>query len=221
MVLLFIAHLYASGSAPASIVSTVSAVAYFHNSPSNCFMVSKLLAGARNLGTVPGVRLPVTLPVLSRLVHALPTVFVSRYQCLMLRAMMVLAFKAYLRIGEMVPRSRGTIHGCLHMDDVLLSGELITISFRRFKHSARQGSQSLQVRRECIQGTIIHPASFLREFQLARGNVQASQFAYPDGSPMLRSEFDVSLKRLLGFCGYKLVLLRVTAFVLGQPLQLH
>ena len=46
---------------------------------------------------------------------------------------MVLAFKAYLRIGKMVPRSRGTIRGYLHMDDVLSSGELITISFRRFK----------------------------------------------------------------------------------------
>ena len=72
MVLLFIAHLYANGSAPASIVSTVSAVACFHkingfHDPSNCFMVSKLLAGARNLGTIPDVRLPVTCPVLSRL----------------------------------------------------------------------------------------------------------------------------------------------------------
>ena len=125
--LLFIAHLNANGSAPASIVSTVSAVAYFHkingsHDPSNCFMVSKLLAGARNLGTVPDVRLPVTLPVLSRLMHALPTVFASRYKCLMLRAKMVLAFKAYLPIGEMVPRSRGTIRGCLHMDDVLYPG---------------------------------------------------------------------------------------------------
>ena len=155
------------------------------------------------MGTVPDVRLPVTLPVLSRLVHALPTVFASRYKCLMLRAMMVLAFKAYLWIGEMVPRSRGTIRGCLHMDDVLLSGELITISFRNFKHSARQSPQSLQVRGKCIQGTIIHPAFYLRDFQLARGNMQASLFAYPDGSPMLRSEFDVSLKRLLGFCGYR------------------
>ena len=89
MVLLVIAHLYASGSAPASIVSTVSAVAYFHkingfHDPSNCFMVSKLLAGARNLGTIPDVRLPVTLPVLSRLVHALHTVFTSWHKRLML-----------------------------------------------------------------------------------------------------------------------------------------
>ena len=81
-------------------------------------MVAKLLAGARNLGTVPDVRLPVTLPALSRLVHALPTVFASRYKCLMLQAMMVLAFKTYLRIVEIVPRSRGMICECLHMDDV-------------------------------------------------------------------------------------------------------
>ena len=123
MMLLFIAHLPASGSAPASIVSTVSAVAYFHkingfHDQSNCFMVAKLLAGARNLGTFPDVRLPVTLPALSRLVHALPTVFTSRYKCLMLQAMMVLAFKTYLRIVEIVPRSRGMICDCLHMDDV-------------------------------------------------------------------------------------------------------
>ena len=44
---------------------------------------------------------------------------------------------------------------------------------------------------ECTQGTLIHPASFLRDFQLARGNVQASLFAYPYGSKMLRSEFYV------------------------------
>ena len=85
-------------------------------------MVSKLLAGARNLGRFPDVRLPVTLPILSRLVHALPTLLASRYKCLMLRAMIALACKAYLPIGEMVPRPRGTIRGCLHVSDVLLPG---------------------------------------------------------------------------------------------------
>ena len=60
-------------------VSTVSAVAYFHKvngflDPSNAFIVNKLLAGARNVGAIPDVRLPVTLPILSRLVVAMPTV---------------------------------------------------------------------------------------------------------------------------------------------------
>ena len=79
---------------------------------------------------------------------------------------MVLAFKAYLRVGEMVPRSRSMVRGCLSLGDVLLSGDLITISFRRFKHSAQQGPQSLQVTGEGIPGTEIYPARFLREFLL-------------------------------------------------------
>ena len=46
MLLLFIANLHANGAAPASIVSTVSAVAYFHKingfpDPSHCFLVAK------------------------------------------------------------------------------------------------------------------------------------------------------------------------------------
>ena len=73
MMLLFIAHLHAAGFVPASIVSTtVLAVTYFHKingfaDPPHCFAVAKVLAGVRSLG----VRLPVTLPVLSRLMHAL------------------------------------------------------------------------------------------------------------------------------------------------------
>ena len=82
-------------------------------------------------------------------------------------------------------------------------------------HSARQGTQSLQVRGECIQWTIIYPASFLRHFQLARGNVHTSLFAYPDCSPMLRSEFNVSLKRLLGFCGYQTSAFKGHSFRIG------
>ena len=62
MVLFFIAHLYTNGSAPASIVSIVLAVSYFRkingfHDPSTCFMVYKLFARGRNLGTVPDVRL--------------------------------------------------------------------------------------------------------------------------------------------------------------------
>ena len=155
MLLLFIANLHANGAAPASIVS---AVAYFHKingfpDPSHCFLVAKVLAGARNLGAVPDVRLPVTLLVLTRLVRALPRVISSHYKCLMLRVMMVLAFKAYLRGGEMVPRSKGVVSGCLHVSDVFLSGDLMSVSFRRFKHSTAQGPQFILVKSECTEGS--------------------------------------------------------------------
>ena len=73
---------------------------------------------------------------------------------------MILAFKVYLRVGEMVPRSGSMICGCLSWGDVLLSGDLITISFQQFKHSAQQGPQSLQIIGEGIPGTAIYPAFY-------------------------------------------------------------
>ena len=127
---------------------------------------------------------------------------------------MVLAFKAYLCIGEMVPWSRSMVHGCLHVDDVLISGDLITLSFRRFKHSSLQGPQSLQIQGACSPGSSIYVA-FLRDFLQARGAKQALLFAYPDGSPMLRREFDVALKQLLIFCGYQTSAFKGHSFRIG------
>jgi len=60
----------------------------------------------------------------------------------MLRAMMVLAFKAYLRVGVMVPQTKGMSHNCLQVNDVTIHDTIITVSFRHFKHSDRRGPQS-------------------------------------------------------------------------------
>ena len=152
---------------PLQAVSIISAVGYFHKNNgfpdrTNNYIVGRLLAGARNLGSVTDVRLPVTLPILVRLVQAIPTVFSSHYRRIMLRAMMVLAFRAYLRVGEMVPRSRSTTQGCLQLGDVYIASDLINVSFHHFKHSASQGPQCLQVRCDCLQGSLIYPAAFLR-----------------------------------------------------------
>ena len=45
--------------------------------------------------------------------------------------------------------------------------------------------------------------------------MQTFLFAYSDCSPMLRSEFDVSLKRLLGFCGYQTSAFKGNSFRIG------
>lgn len=94
-----------------------------------------------------------TLPILAQLASAVPLVFTSHYKCVMLRAMMVLAFKAYLRVGEMVPRSSRVVQGCLQFQDVTIDGDLITMSFRHFKNSGRRGPQSLQINGGCALGT--------------------------------------------------------------------
>ena len=130
----------------------------------------------------------------------------------MLRAMMVLAFKAYLRVGEMVPGSART---GLQRQDISLNGDLISVSFRHFKHSRKHGSQSLQIPGGVIPASLISPASCVRDFLHARGTVQGPLFAYVDGTPMLRREFDFLLKHLLEFCGLSSQVFKGHSFRIG------
>ena len=220
----FIAHLHNTGLAPASIISTISAIAYFHKlngyqDPSKNFIVSKMLTGAKNLCYVSDVRLPVTLPILTRLIQVVPIVITNTYKSLMLRTMMVLAFQAYLRVGEMVPRSGFFSQWCLQLRDVSIQGELITVSFRHFKHSGRQGPQCLHINGDSLMGTSICPVTLLTEFIRARGPLPAPFFAYPDGTLMLRREFDVLLKRVLTFCGLSSKLYKGHSFRVGAATE--
>ena len=205
LILLFIAHMFYHGSAPSSIVSAVSAISYFNKvngfpDPANSFIVKKVLAGARNIRATADVRLPITGEVLTNLIRALPVVFSSRYTCVMLRAMMTLAFVAYLRIGEMVPKCYKDIHTCLKMGDVTISRNIISIIFRHFKHSNKHGPQVLNVSGNRIPRTEIYPEIFIQQYLDIRPPGGSTLFSLQDGSPMLRRTFDVSLKQLLGFC---------------------
>ena len=57
---------------------------------------------------------------------------------------LVLTFKAYLTVGEMVPPTNGMTQNWLQFDDVTMHDTMITVSFRHLKHSGRRGPQSLQ-----------------------------------------------------------------------------
>ena len=220
MIMALMAYLHNAAFAPTSIISTISVIYYFHKlngfpDPAKNVMVAKLLTGAHNLRTVSDVRLPVTLLILHKLIAALPHVVTSNYKRVMLRAMMILAFRAYLRVGEMVPRSRRMFQDWLQLSDLALNDDLITVSFRHFKHRNKQGPQSLQIDGQRMTDSDIYPAAFLREFLMARGTQVAPLFAYADGFFMLRREFDVLLKRLLVFSGFSAKVFKAHSFRIG------
>ena len=74
--------------------------------PASSFLINQAIAGARNISAVADVRLPITPAILYKLIQATQHCFTSAYKALMMRAMMVLAFKAFLRVGEMAPRCK-------------------------------------------------------------------------------------------------------------------
>ena len=148
LILLFVAYLHGRKFAPSSIVSILSAVSYFHKAngfqdPTGTFIVNKVLAGARNISASADTRLPITSSILDKLISATVHVFTSPYKALIMRAMMILAFKAYLR----VPRGKSSKKGRLQLGDVMINSNIITVHFQSFKHSSKQGPQMVRCER--------------------------------------------------------------------------
>ncbi|XP_064631704.1 uncharacterized protein LOC135489991 [Lineus longissimus] len=215
---LFIAFLHGRGFSPPSIASCMSAIAYLHKlrnlpDPTKSFVVSKLIWAAKNLRAQPDIRLPVTKEILHKLLVATPRVTSSHYKSVMFQTALVLGFNAFLRIGEMLPSSKSRAANCLHLHDLIIQSDGLILSFRRFKSSNTQGSQTLRLsaktsccprripRRYC--GILLGccPLVHTREFLAVRGTAPGLLFCYPCGSPFLRREFDNTLKRALSFCG--------------------
>lgn len=110
VVIQFICSLYDAGYAPSSITSFVSHLSYFnkiHGAPPfhACFIVSKLLIGARRLSPRSDHRRPVTLDILHKIYSLVPSLWSDQHVILVIRASILLLFHAFLRVGEITVRA--------------------------------------------------------------------------------------------------------------------
>ena len=104
-VALFVANLHHQGMAPKTISTYLSAVSYVHkirglNDPTQAFLVRKLTTGAYRLRLSYDLRLPITIPILNRLILSLQYTTTSRYDYVLFRAMYLFVFETFARIGE-------------------------------------------------------------------------------------------------------------------------
>ena len=90
----------------------VSCLGYCHklkafSDPSKVFYVAQMLKGFNKVGFRLDSRLPITLPILNKLIPVLTSLVGSRYhdQICQFQGMCSLAFFAFLRIGEMTSTS--------------------------------------------------------------------------------------------------------------------
>ena len=98
-------NLYSLNYVCSTVTSYLSAIGYAHklagvNDPTETAIIRQILKGYRKLAPSHDVRLPITLPILTRLIGSLKHTTESVYQLNMLSAMCSLAFFAFLRIGR-------------------------------------------------------------------------------------------------------------------------
>ena len=138
----FITFCFQKGYAPSSITSTISAISYVHKmhnlvDPTATFVVRKILQGAAKLRPSGDQRAPVTKSVLYQLVSSTPHVSHCYYNRVLTSAMYLLAFHAFLRIGEMVVSSTARPCSVLQMSQLAVTANEVTVVFLRlcFMHT--------------------------------------------------------------------------------------
>lgn len=119
----FIGHLFEIGYSPSSIASHISALTYIHKmlklpDPAQCFLVQKLLRGCYKLGPSVDTRLPITGEILKKLVNSLDQSVSTRAHSLLLKALFLMAFHGFFRLGELVIKSKTQSDKVIQRSDV-------------------------------------------------------------------------------------------------------
>ena len=147
---LFITYMYNRNYAPSTVSSYVSALGYSHkflgySDPTKAFFIIQVLKGYNKLGYRLDARLPITLPVLQKLIESSATLSISEFQFSQFRAMCTTAFFAFLRIGEMAYNSAKDASNLIlqahHVSKLVYSSKYVValkITFGNFKHSYNQ-----------------------------------------------------------------------------------
>ena len=119
--------------------------------PSKVFYVSQMLKEYGKVGFRLDSRLPITLPILNRLVAAASSPEGSAYQIIQFQAMCSLAFYAFLLIGEITSVSKQGAPPPLHLyqlTKLLTAANDLTafkVTFGNFKHSYNERPFSIVV----------------------------------------------------------------------------
>lgn len=206
MVSHFIAFLYDTGYKPSTIASYISAISFIHklnswSDPTNNFLVKKILKGTQNLSKTIDARLPITKDILKRLVNAVECVIIGKYNKVLLRAMMTLAYFCFLRIGEMAIKCENDISKVIQMEDVHIEkiDEVninMSVIIKNYKHSDLQ-PKTLSL--TFLKNSPVCPVnSFLEYKRLIKHNT-GPLFKFSCGTPVKASYFNSSLKKLLEF----------------------
>lgn len=205
---LFIAFLFSRHYAPSTVHTYISAIGYSHkllgfSDPSKIFYISQMLKGYSKIGFRLDSRLPISLPILHRLISSAPQLPGSPYQICQFQAMCSLAFFAFLKVGEMSISSNPKAAPPLQLSQLskLLNAkgkiEAFKVSIQNFKHSYNQAPFSLIIYRQ----QSFCPVQLLLNYIVLRGTQPGPFFSTVDGAPVSRTSFTDLLSLAIRYCG--------------------
>lgn len=140
----FIGALFDKSYSPSTITSHVSAISYIHKilgifDPTSAFVVKKLLKGCNNLRKSHDTRLPITKQILEKIIDGIDKCIDNNFTKTLLKAVFLLAFNAFLRLGEILVRSPKEAGSVIQKQDVTFTycnrrPQSLTLVIRHYKN---------------------------------------------------------------------------------------
>lgn len=186
----------------------VSALGYCHKlsgfpDPTKVFFIVQMLKGYGKLGSRLDSRLPITLPILHRILESSVQFCHTPYDSCLFQAMCSLAFFACMRVGELTlttTRERGSLIQ-LHQLTQLVDANQVVIAlkftFLDFKHNSNQRPFSVVINRR----NNFCPVQIILDYLTLRGVRPGPLFRLADGSPVPRAIFIDKLSMAIKYCG--------------------
>lgn len=216
----FTCYLYHKNYRQSTISTILSAISYRHKIAgikgyTDDFVIQKLLSGVKRLRPSIDGRIPITLDILAVLVRTAIELAPSFYWGYFYSTVFTLAQRAFLRIGEILPSCAEDVKKVLQIEDVHIEKTRVMISLIRFKNNAKQGTQSIHL---TAQATCC-PVKLTKRYLKFRGKEPGPFFAYPNGFPYLRGNFDKMLEKTVKAAGYNVSQIKGHSFRIGGATQ--
>ena len=204
----FLACLHSQGLAPATITTYSAALGYFNKRAgfpdvSQLFLVQKTLTGIQRSGVSKPLCNLINLPLLHKLIDAIPRFAASHFDMVLCKSMFLLAFHAFLRVGEFTVRNNTSPSQCLKFNDCEFT----------FSSGSPQSLTGLEVTLRFFKGNVSrqpfvifvplsnHPnycaVRTMAQYSYLRGSRPGPVFCCSRGTPISRSYFSQLLKQAL------------------------
>lgn len=207
----FIAYMYTKNYAANTIVTYTSTVQSIHKlmelpEPGLSFINKKLLLGVQRSRGTDDARLPITREILHKLIRILPQICQNTYNRALLAAMFLVAFHAFLRIGEMVVTQKRITQTILQLQDVVIMADkqglakMLHITLTSWKHSKPGQNFMIQIPSSRL-GKDVCPVFQIVNYLKLRGKHKGALFCMQDRTPCSRDWFSQQLRKTVNKIG--------------------
>ena len=213
----FVAYCFQQGYAASSITTSLSAISYVHKihncvDPAASFVVRKLLHGTQKLRSAIDQRAPIIKVILHKLVRSTSHVASCYYHNILLSAMYLLAFHAFLRIGELAVASTAHCDTVLQVSQLELTSHDFTVVFYSYKH---YHGPPVTLAISAHPNSAFCPVMTMRSYLTLRGKSQGPLFIFPGGAPVTKSFFNSQLRKSLAWAGLPTLSYKGHSFSIG------